>query len=689
MNGGWDKYKIPEYKEPPNNPMISNEQKRIYKQNKQVSQVDRQNQNQLLNLQLYQPSKPKAKQKSLPNPAVFYPNYVPNPFDPIGYANYLNTTRNVNQAPIYKEYNININGISGSHIKTAMIYEDILPSKSVAVSFCSVGERINMYESIRGMLFANGDGYDIPVDTNAYNILSHIKLMDINPYNASKYSNNPYKGLPYGFILYRSCYPIRHDARNSTTQCSRNSTGVNVRVYRLTEGSYLVNKREKEDIPKYDVWRDIAFYNYIKENILKQKMCPNFAMMYGYNVSLNSKIDYENIMLKAQKKIDKNAMPANTAAPLTNNLDKFDMRPSTRMSRDRNTGSVKYEVVHPKINPIMRKIAEAKKLSSYTGKSLVCLTEAPNYSIIGWAKKEYRVDGNIRRMINPGYHPSRVWISVIFQLFAALYTMQLKNIFINNFSLERNVFIKDIDMDSNTTHYWKYIINGIEYYIPNYGYLLLIDSNYRDFDKMYDEDETKIKPEDRKIDGSFISDCKLSNIECKKKVLDMMSNVTDRNVFGQEFLNDNGVKPPDDVSHLLKQIKNDIHVKKTIDISYYIRKYFAGYFIHNRIGTPLKISETSNILGTNIPDIKKGQIMVMHDTDGIQKFVLCISVNSDRTVNIITRDSIDPKKYNIIEKTVPQTSLRNYSIMEPIIQNFDISKSNLNDDALLEVYYIG
>ena len=183
MNGGWDKYKIPEYKEPPNNPMISNEQKRIYKQNKQVSQVDRQNQNQLLNLQLYQPSKPKAKQKSLPNPAVFYPNYVPNPFDPIGYANYLNTTRNVNQAPIYKEYNININGISGSHIKTAMIYEDILPSKSVAVSFCSVGERINMYESIRGMLFANGDGYDIPVDTNAYNILSHIKLMDINPYN--------------------------------------------------------------------------------------------------------------------------------------------------------------------------------------------------------------------------------------------------------------------------------------------------------------------------------------------------------------------------------------------------------------------------------------------------------------------------------------------------------------------------
>lgn len=685
MNGGWDKYKIPEYTEQNNNPMLTNEQKRIYNQNKPMPQNE--NKNQILNLQLYQPPKPKPQGGVVPNPSVFYPNFVPNPFDPIGYGQYLNQTRN-NQAPIYKEYNININGISGSHIKTAMIYEDILPSKSIATSFATVGERINMYESIRSMLFANGDGYDIPVDTSAYNILSHIKLMDINPYNASKYSNNPYKGLPYGFILYRSCYPIRHDPRNSTAQCSRNSTGANVRVYRLTEGCHLVNKHDGGDITKYDIWRDIAFYNYIKEDILKKKVCPNFALMYGYNVSLESRIDYDNIILKAKNNgNNNNKLQPNKTVSLTNDLDKFDMKPSIKITRDPQTGMIRREIVEPKRNPLMMKLAEAKHLNSYKGKSLVCLTEAPNYSIIGWAKKEYRTDGNIKRMINPGYHHASVWKSVIFQLLAALYTMQLKQIIINDFSLERNVFIKDIDTGGRVTNYWKYIIDGIEYYIPNYGYLLLIDSNYRDFDKQYNEDETEIKETDRKVTGGFITGCKLSREECNDKVFAMLDKALDRNIFGQEFLNDNGAKPPDEILQLLTSIKNEVLAKNTNNISFYIRKYMSNY-MHNRIGTPLQTLETPHIKTGGVREFRKGQIVVMNDTSGINRFVLYVTNNDEHIARIITRDSIDPNNYNIIENDVHITSLNEYSVMEPIKQKFDMNLSNLNEESLLEVYVI-
>ena len=687
MKGGWDKYKIPDYQEPQNNPMRTHEQKRIYNENKPNTQPN--NKNQILNLQLFQPPKPKKQPGVLPNPSVFYPNYVPNPFDPIGYGNYLNHTRYNTQAPVFKEYTININGISGSHVKTAMLYEDILPSKSVAMSFMTVGERIDMYESIRGMLFSNGDGYDIPVDTSAYNILSHIKLMDINPYNASKYSNNPYKGLPYGFILYRSCYPIRHDTRNSTSQCSRNSTGVNVRVYRLTEGCYLINKQAKSNISKYDVWRDIAFYNFIKEEILKKKICPNFALMYGYNISIESKIDYENIMLKASKKIDKNTIPANKTVSLNNDLGKIDLQPTLRVSHDPKTGTIKREWVRPKMNPIMRKLAEVKKLNEYRGKSLVCLTEAPNYSIIGWAKKEYRQDGNIKRMINPGYHPTRVWKSLIFQLMAALYTMQLKQIVINNFSLDRNVFIKDIEAEGNVTNYWKYVIEGIEYYIPNYGYLLLIDSNYRDFDKQYDEDETEINGDRRKIDGGFITRRTLSKDECNKKVFDMLKKAVDKNVFSNEFTNDNGVKPPEDILRLLTSIERDVNDTNTsINIADYIRKFMSTYYIHNRVGTPLKTSEIPNIKTGGVREFRRGQIIVKQNTSSINTFVLYISNEDSHTARIMTRDSIDPKNYNIIEEIVPITSLSEYSIVEPIMQDFKMEQSNLNEESLLEVYNI-
>lgn len=664
--------------------MVTNEQKRIYNESKPR---ERDNKNQLLNLQLYQPSKPKGKiPGTVPNPSVFYPNYVPNPFDPIGYSTYLNYIRQ-NQTPILKEYNININGVSGSHVKTSILFEDILPTKSVSNSFATLGERVVMYESLRSTLFANGDGYDVQIDTSAYNILSHIKLMDINPYNASKYSNNPYMGLSYGFILYRSCYPIRHDPRNSTSQCSRNSTGVNVRVYRLTEGCYLANKNDVSGTAKYDVWRDIAFYNYVKEDIIKKKVCPNFALIYGYNITLKSGIDYDTIKAKADMKINKYEM-ANKSVPLTNKLEDFDLRPVMRVKHDPKTGTVTHELVHPKMNPVLRQIAEAKKLISYDGKSLVCLTEAPNYSVIGWAKKEYRTDGNIKRMINPGYHPANVWKSVIFQLMVGLYTMQLKNIVINDFSLERNVFIKDIDTGGKVTNHWKYVIDGIQYYIPNYGYLVLIDTNYRDFDKEYKEDETEMKDSDRKIDGLFISDCKLTRDDCERKALDMLKRAVDVNAFGQVFLNDNGARPPEEILKLLTAITDDINTSNIINISYYIRKYMTSY-LHNRIGTLLFTTETPNINLGGGRAFRKGQIIVMQDVGGTNRFVLYIGLARAATLaRILTCADPDPANKVLVEREVAITSLHEYALVEPIKQTFDMNKSNLNEESLLEVYNV-
>lgn len=680
---GEDRYNIPMYEEPVNNPMIPTEQKKIYQESKPIAQdkirdksqdktqtqypnppyPNPQNANQVLNLQLYQP-KPPAKPQVRPNPAVFYPNYVPNPFDPVSYGYYMQQTQ-YNPQPLFKEYTINIGGVAGSHVGVSMIYEDALPIKNIANTFNSLGERLMLYEYIRSIMFSKGDGTNMaieagPTDTinpmgpsSAHNLLSHVKFMDMNPYNASKFSNNPYRGLAYGFLLYRSCYPIRHDAKSASAICSNNSTGINVRIYRLTEGAYMANRNQNNQTTDYDEWRDIAFYNYVKEHIIKSKVSPNFTIMYGYNITLNSGIDFDGLYNKNN--------PVATQIQNTNTGQTINLQNNVTIMTNQPNQS------NPQLNNII-------ELNKYKGKAIVCLTEASNYSLLGWAKKQYKTTGNIKQMINPGYHTRAVWESIIFQLLAALYVMQIKGIIINDFALDRNVFIKDISINGTVTNYWKYKISGIEYYIPNHGYLLLIDTNYRDFDKL----STK------KINGKFI-DNTLEPDNINSAVFEIFRKVFDTNTFGQTFVDDNGIKPPEEVLRLIGDIRNEADSKPTYNISYYIRKYMT-HFLNNRVGTLLSETEVPNIKIGGIKEFRKGQIVVTVDENGINRFVIHVSSDENGVARIITKDNMDPKLSNIIEKEVPVSSLNEYSIVENVKQNYNINEANLNDESLLETY---
>jgi len=86
-------------------------------------------------------------------------------------------------------------------------------------------------------------------------------------------------------------------------------------------------------------------------------------------------------------------------------------------------------------------------------------------------------------MINNGYHDEKVWASILFQLLISMLIMLEKTIMFEEFSLENNVFIKDLNYNEINIGVWKYIYNGLEYYVPNYGYLLLIDSNFKEIEK--------------------------------------------------------------------------------------------------------------------------------------------------------------------------------------------------------------
>lgn len=710
---------VPLYKEPKNSPFVPNLQKQIYgdriaekapkvsvptQAGVQQIQADVSKLNPIVNLQVYQPPRPREPKPSIPS--VFYPPSVPTPYFPPQF-NYqlppymMGTMYQPNMMPIIKAYNINIDGVTGDHTKLNLIYEDILPSKQFMGTTTTVGERINVHNFIRAMMFQQGDGKNINLDgKNEDTILSHLKFMDLNPYNTYKFSNNPYKGLPLGFLIYRSCYPIRYDAAESTVVCSRNSVGTNIRIYRMTESSYNLNQSQKK-INEFDEWREICYYEYVREHIIKKKECPNFVILHGYYISKNSRIDFDKIALLRGVYVKKEPTYLQNP-PMIRQIIEPSKVPELRICEQNQQSQFVMQVGGEKLvenllinnnyinnlNQTGGQIEVNIRLNpdAFLGKALVAMTEAPNYNLFGWASKTYQMDGNIRRQINTGFHLDKVWYSVLFQIMAALYCMQIHNIFFYDFTAEDNIYIKDVNIYGPATRYWKYIIDGISYYVPNYGYIALIDSNYKDLPGTTTPMSITDceKPKQYKIYTKFL-DPNISQTEFIDKTFEAFKKAMDCNIYDQSFINSGGCKPPPEVLFLLSQIQTMINSDKDKDIGKYLYT-FMRRFMNNRVGSYLRETEIQNIRRDEQKDFVKGQIVIYEDGSSSYKFVIFLGLTETGIARILTKN--DPINEDIIEMTVPVTSLYGYTKMEPIIQNFRPNESILNEDDLLETYVI-
>lgn len=624
--------------------------------------------------------------------------------------------------PIVKNIHVSTDGPGANHHKLAVIYEDIMPIKPFSPSSTTLGERLNMYQFIRSSIFSNIDGKDITMDTmteigGGPSLLSFIKFGDLNPYNTYKLSNNLYRGLPEGYLIYRTCYPVREDL--GSTICSKDSTSINVKIYKMLEGSFSANRTNPNLFYNYDEWREVAFYEYLRENIIKKKICPHFATVYGYFISEKCGIDFDAIevakdnmpekkkeLLYVQSNKNSNATLGNTfTQPLTqpfvphitpspeiyqspHELDEIKQlftpniykitRPQTRLNvaryDDNNNGN------YVELNPNL-----------YAGKTLVLLTESPTYNLIGWATRTYEHRGNVRAMINRGVHTSEEWMNILFQTMVALYTMQLHGIYINNFSLENNILVKDLTLRGAITNYWKYKINGMDYYLPNLGYLIMIDSNFKDLinNSATRHESTFVKKSitnTGKLGGKFLgSHCNLSNDEINNKVFDMFINAFNINIFDKDFDEMGGCRPPTEITDMISKIYGEALMDNQKDIKNYILKYMTKY-LHNRTGTYLRESEVSNIRRDDTREFIKGQMVVHEDNYGTFKFVIYLSTNNG-LCKILSKNNSDNE--DIIEMdNIPVTSLHNYSKAEPITQTFRSNESNLNEEELLETYVL-
>lgn len=571
----------------------------------------------LIDLKVYQDKQLKPQQ-----PPYNYTGYIPP---------YMPTLQQQQQilkgVPTVTNYNINI---GPTDVQTALIFEGQLPE--IETSGITVNDRLGMFQYLRSILFSRGNGEDIDITSYGQNnLLSHIKLIEINPYNYNKISNNPYKGLPDGFLIYRSCYPIRYNKASVSTTCSKNSTGANIRIYKMLEGSYLSAKHKSgTNYNDYDELREVAYYEYIREKILKQYRSPNFILMYGYYITDKTTIDFDVISRVKQGPKPYQQFPI--------------MQPQFAQ--------------YPYKNPLITKPVEID-INSYTGKNIVMLTESPTYNIIRWASITYEDNGTIKKVISTGYHTDKVWYSIIFQIMVALYVLQKSKICINGMSLGRNIFIKELTLHSNVTNCWKYRIDGVEYYIPNYGYLVLVDSHFKPYDSTEIYSHT--------LQGEIYSDP--DEVDTKNIMLEQLKRILNPNNFRGDFISSGGCALPDNVLRLLEKIYTDVKDDKMIEE--YIFKYF-GMFMNNRIGSYLKEVEIPNIRKMEIKEFIKGELVVYELYANTYKFGLFVKYKEGGGGDcIILLDNYELKEINIGD-------LYKYADIQ-VEQDFKANEMNLSD----------
>lgn len=622
-------------------------------------------------------------------PFPYYPPFQPYPQQGYGYQ----------PSQIVNKYNINANGPLVDHNIINTVYEDVLPTKFYENTYLTVGERKNLYEYIRSVFIKLEDGEEIGLKgggtKDERTLLSYLKFLDLNPYNNK--SNNPYQYSPCtDMMIYRSCYPIRVDTLRRSTRCAKDSVGLNVRIYFMSNGELYYNRvnsykdgEKDENANKlfYDIWREMSFYNYIRDNVVKKLKSPNFVCMYGYYICNNSGLKPPELGTKNKRMNEK----IHGKPTIRDALDAVE-----KTIDDKRKLEQKLVQIERATNPTSKcdDPNDPNKLNkeylnrdAYSGSILIALTESPTYSIYDWARRTHIDKGVVREALNGGFHNFKVWGSIIFQLMAALHVLQTESIRIKDFDVGHNVYIKDVNAKGDSTSYWKYKINKVDYYVPNYGYLLLIDSDYRELEnipnvigktdsdnkifKIEFVDEKTVKDDaDRKEKEQTIKD---DIFEDFKKAM---------NPTNFEKVKKDGVFIPEDAIELLSRIHNDAVKNKTNKISDYISEFMANY-MHNRIGTKLTPEELEifrqydKSIGIVDLGISEGDIAVL----GGDTFVMVVKYEDGVNCHIIEKSN------NMYIKTQkPKSSIKKYPAQGQLTQGYGISKDKLGESDILETY---
>ncbi len=657
-----------------------NNQQQVLTQTTQLMQP-KTNQQPLIDLQIY----PDATKK--PNPlgdkqqamVPLQPFALSSPFMPPQFQSYFNNfMKNFYTPFIYKDYHINLGGPTGDHARGTMIYEDALPPADVYSSYKTLRERNSLCEYVRGTFIKIDEGEFVDFKGGPNSLNSRLKLIQLNPYNTNIYSSNPYKGLPndQSFLIYKSCYPIVYDKDNGLAQCNKLSTGMNVRAYKLTlkefvvkyfdsitkmEGikfcktvEYIIDTMktelgtrtklkdlDPELVPyKFDVWRDEIYYAWIRNKINNQNICPNFVSSYCYFINKEANISFA-----------KNGM----------------------LLEDLKTKS-KSELLS----------------KEFTNCIMLLLTESPNQNIYQWASNAYVKERSIQKMVYSGFKPDTHWKSVIAQILIIFYTMDKYNFTIREMKMNANFYIKDLNIYGEPKQFWQYTICNIDYFIPNFGHLVMFDHNYKELIDPQNKNKFRIM-----INDEFGDDIN----EIKSTIISNAIECLTAKSFGSVFTMDGGVGLSEQIGDLLNNIEKELidtrenvklgNIKQNDFWNHIITKFMIQMeFIHNRTGTPLRDLEYPYVRKNDSRPrpFKIGELVIYEEKFESYKILLFIKNIDSATCECVSKNPTT-NLYEIISN-IPRDLLYHYSELENIKQDAKLGEPIIGFEHILERYIL-
>lgn len=637
----------------PNNPHLSNDARVSFKKLQNDKPMPREPPV-LAEQKVYQPTAPAPR---APNPNMYPPLHIP-----VKQPQYNMTVPyqyEINKMPIQNIYNISLADPRGDHSTLARVYEDMVPGKEYGLSSNNIRERIDSSNYIKSIMVNMRDGNDVSLTGGEGSLLEHMMLSDINPYHY----RTPYDDLPADdFLLYTSAYPVRYDNEKSRLKLSKSSQGLNLRMYGLSneELASKYSGHASSSASQHGPWQDLEYYNRINEIVKTNKLSPNFVMMHFWVFDKESRIKYSEIKnlknnkLIFDKKITQISEKQQSYRRILNDrlrdllgdvkkLDQYkDLKLEEWIKNKVNLGPDKIEenkrtfaklldldydhpIVKNKLDEFLKllKQSELDKMMEDSQVSLGIITESPTSTFTKWASPVYTGSGSLRTMSQTGYHDYKVYESILFQYIHALAVMQEKGIALGNFNPLYNLFVKDIYADDRDTKHWRYVVDGIDYYVPNYGYVAMIDSFYGGPLKAAETREKKV----------FL---KSSGDNTFEKVYEHFKNIIDVNFYKTEWRS-NGAHPvPTEFIELLDKLNRitSTNVKEYL-------KVFTN-LLNNRIGEKVTNTEMNNIDLTRFPgDLKTGSIVARRD-DSDYKW--CLVKGKSEKSGVITQYLVQTEK---------------------------------------------
>ena len=600
----------------------------------------------MFDLKVFNPSKPpprkdpiKQKMMNLPgNEILFSTPYVPSQFQ-----NYMNQQFDKYAHPfIYKDYNINLNGLNTNHIMAQRVFEDILPPDDVYSSFKTLRERNVLCDYIRSTFITNDDGEHKDFSGGKESLNSRLNLIELTPFMPHNLTNNKYKNRPKNMLMYSSCYPIKYNEKTKRCDCADKHTIMNVRVYNLTNEEYTyfnpnnllsngtssTGSSSSSGIPtapslpidkSSNIIRELKYFQFVRQKINKDKYCPNFICSYCYFISKDCNVNFNNEQI-TNSKYDSNGCL----------------------------------------------IQQKKK----TQMCLIILTEGPDFNIYTWASNRAQMDRNLVKQVGCGYKTDEMWDNVLFQIIIVFYTMWQKKFTYKDMKLNNNFYIKSFSTSTANPKYYKYVVEQVEYYIKNTGYLLLCNTDNHDI-----------------TEGENV--CKiLSNTEFNDDVNNIENVIMEnakRCLAIDSFKAQDLVSPSQEILDKIVKINNLLNNSSVSNLGSNIFETILltnfNNFINDRIGTHLKgqgqgqVDETRFIIQDNFTP-KKGDLCVRQDGD-MWKICMFIKSESPGLGLFIIEKGSDAV-------SLPISSM--YSIGSSV--NIQQQNNNLSVDNLEEIYYI-